>query len=101
MKNELLRYAKALGGAAAAFIGSIITALVAKPGEPTWADLGLMDWLTAVAFALAALGLTAVVPKGDELVRRDRAGVLRAGPAARQATDTRLDADARLRDLMR
>jgi len=87
----IARYGKALGSAAAALIGSLVTALVAKPGTPGLGDLTLADWLIAAGFALGALGFTAAIPKGDELARLDSRGVVRAGPAARQDTGNPVD----------
>jgi hypothetical protein len=86
MKNELLRYGKALGALLGAFLTSILSSLYAKPGPADLGDLTTADWLTAVVAALALSGLTAAIPKGDELARVDRHGVVRAGPAARQQT---------------
>lgn len=94
------RYAKAIGSAAAAFIGSLVTALIVKEGDPSWGDLALADWLTAVSFALGALGLTAVIPKGDELARLDVNGVVRAGPAAVLNTGQAVGAGVPVADLV-
>jgi hypothetical protein len=95
------RYGKAIGSAAAALIASITTALLAKPGTPGLGDLTTVDWLAAVGFMLAALGITAVIPKGDELARLDRQGIVRAGPAAKQDTGDAVGAGTTVNEMVK
>jgi hypothetical protein len=59
-----------------------------------------VQWLGAVLAFLIGAGVVAAIPKGDEVVRVDASGQLRAGPAALQRTDSRLGGGARLDDLM-
>jgi hypothetical protein len=59
-----------------------------------------VQWLGTLLAFLAGAGVVAVIPKGDEVVRLDANGVLRAGPAAKLATGNQLGAGVQVGELL-
>jgi hypothetical protein len=91
------RYGKALASGAvslAAYLAGVI------PAEGGFGDVSLGQWMLAIVAVGAAFGITAAVPKGDELARLDSHGIVRAGPAASMTTNKAMGAGTSVGELV-
>jgi hypothetical protein len=94
--NVIKAYAPAIVSAVVA-VAAYLTGVI--PQEGGFGDVTLVQWLGAIGFVAAALGFTAITPKGNELARLDN-GVVRAGPAAVKTTGDVLGASVTVDELV-